>query len=222
VQEDELGYPLHGEHLAFVAWGREPDRVAPAVAATLQGQAITVPGTGGAVWGWICAPRISSMQGLPAQAACVKLPSETFLSLGQLGSGADGFRRSHREAVRAFRIGATIGQTITVYSDVQLEALALADERFAIDFTETELSTLAGKDARSRVLRDTLRAYFKTGHNGAAAAASLGVHERTVSYRLTTIEKVLGHTVIDRRDELGVALRLHALLERRSDTAQNL
>lgn len=67
---------------------------------------------------------------------------------------------------------------------------------------------LAADDARSRLLRETLRAYFDAGQNAAAAAAALGVHERTVTYRLRSIEERLGRPLRTRRDELGVALRL--------------
>jgi DNA-binding PucR family transcriptional regulator len=35
------------------------------------------------------------------------------------------------------------------------------------------------------------------------------VHERTVIYRLRTIEERLGHPILARRTELDAALRLH-------------
>jgi hypothetical protein len=60
---------------------------------------------------------------------------------------------------------------------------------------------------------------------GAAAAraleagALLNVHERTVGYRLATIEERIGRPITRRRDELGLALRIHALIESDSDAA---
>ena len=71
-----------------------------------------------------------------------------------------------------------------------------------------ELGPLADDDERSELLRDTLAAYFATGQNAASAAAALGVHDRTVLYRLRTIEERLGRSILERREELGVALRL--------------
>ena len=65
----------------------------------------------------------------------------------------------------------------------------------------------------------TLRAYFSLGQNASAAGALLKVHERTVGYRLATIEERIGHPITRRRDELGLALRLHALIESDSDVA---
>jgi hypothetical protein len=219
VADEDLGYPLGGEHLGIVTWGREPEQAASQVLGVLSGTALTAPGTGGVVWAWLGASSVgeSALRAIVATTP----PPETHVAVGQPGRGSDGFRRSHREALRAFRIGSATGDAVTFYRDVQLESLALQDERFAKEFAESELKTLAASDPRNRTLRDTLRAYFRTGHNGAAAAASLGVHERTVSYRLATIEKALGHTVAARRDELGVALRIHSLSERRRDPTQH-
>jgi hypothetical protein len=213
VGEQELGYPVAGEHLAIVSWGREHERAVSQAIAAVSGTALTVPGTGGALWAWIGAPRLgeSSLQRLEA----IIPPPETYLAIGQPARGPEGFRQSHQEALRAFRIGATTGDPMTFYGDVQVEALTLQDERFAKEFARNQLKGIAGADDRSRILRETLRAYFRTGHNGASAAAALGVHERTVSYRLSTIEKMLGHSIATRRDELGLALRIHALTERR-------
>jgi hypothetical protein len=38
------------------------------------------------------------------------------------------------------------------------------------------------------------------------------VHKRTIAYRLNTIEERPGYPAARRRDELAVALRIHALL----------
>ena len=44
------------------------------------------------------------------------------------------------------------------------------------------------------------------------AAAVLGVHDRTVLYRLRSIEDRIGHPISSRRDEIAVALRLARLV----------
>ena len=41
----------------------------------------------------------------------------------------------------------------------------------------------------------------------------LAVHERTVGYRLSAIEQLLGYDIGQRREELGMALRVQRLLE---------
>jgi DNA-binding PucR family transcriptional regulator len=54
----------------------------------------------------------------------------------------------------------------------------------------------------------TLRTYFECGHNAAAAAERLSLNDRTVAYRLRTIEERMARPVVARRDELSIALRL--------------
>jgi len=49
-----------------------------------------------------------------------------------------------------------------------------------------------------------------------AAAAALGVNDRTVGYRLGSIEKRVRHPISARRDEMAVALRLAAHVLARS------
>lgn len=212
VSEKELDYPLSAQHLALVVWGRDPERTAGRLAASIPGKAMSVSGTGDAVWLWIGARRIGgsavdSLRGAEPE-------NGTFVAVGEPGPGLDGFRRSHREALRALRIGMMTGDGVTIYRDVQLETLAFHDERSARELVESVLKRLAGPDRRNQALRETLQAYFRAGQSRASAATGLGVHERTVSYRLATIETALGHTIAERRDELSLALRIHALLER--------
>lgn len=212
VSEKELDYPVSAQHLAMVIWGRDPERTAGRLAALVPGRAMSVPGTGESVWLWMGARRID---GSVVESLRVAMPETgTFVAVGEPGPGLDGFRRSHREALGALRIGMMTGDSVTLYRDVQLETLALHDERAARELVESVLKRLAGPDRRSQALRETLKAYFRAGQSRSSAANELGVHERTVSYRLGTIETALGHTISERRDELGLALRIHTLLER--------
>ena len=61
-------------------------------------------------------------------------------------------------------------------------------------------------------LRETLTAYFEEGNSPVRAARRLGVHEKTVVYRVRKAEEVLGHAVGGRRAELELALRVRLLL----------
>ena len=100
-----------------------------------------------------------------------------------------------------------------MYDDLALQALVLRDERAARDFTARELGPLLDGRKRTAVLLQTLRVYVQNGWNAASAGAQLEVHERTIGYRLATIEQRLGRPLTTRREELGVALRLHATLD---------
>jgi DNA-binding PucR family transcriptional regulator len=81
----------------------------------------------------------------------------------------------------------------------------------AREFAESVLGHLNQADERGQ-LRQTLRAYFASSQNGASAAAALGVHEQTVSRRLSAIERLIGSPVNQRRAELELALRLEEVL----------
>ena len=77
------------------------------------------------------------------------------------------------------------------YDDVALECVMLADERAARAFVAAELAPLdRGRDGAK--LRETLTAYFASGFNASAAAAMLKVNDRTIAYRLNSIEEQLG------------------------------
>lgn len=205
-------YDLDRDHLATIAWGVEPERPLTDLARRLGAVLLVVPGQSGAVWGWLGAQAIAPSW--PKVSSELPLPADTFLALGTPAFGADGFRLSHRQALEAARVVRLTGAPVGLYDDVALQALVLRDERAARDFLRRELGPLLEGGKRVEILLETLQAYVKSGWNAASTGALLGVHERTVGYRLATIEQRLGHPLIARRDELGVALRLHAALSR--------
>ena len=128
------------------------------------------------------------------------------------GLGINGFRDSHEQALAAHRVAAHLTQPVTRYDEVALEAVLLGDVRAARRFVERELGSLASRDPRTSVLRDTLGSYLQSGFNAAAAAARLNVSDRTVAYRIHGIEDLLGHSVLARSSELAAAVRLHRVL----------
>ena len=101
---------------------------------------------------------------------------------------------------------------MTHYDDVALECVMLADERAARAFVAAELAPLdRGRDGGK--LRETLTAYFASGFNASAAAATLQVNDRTIAYRLNSIEEQLGRSVRARQTELQAAIRLERVLQ---------
>jgi PucR C-terminal helix-turn-helix domain/GGDEF-like domain len=215
-----LGYPLAGWHLAAIAWGERPDRAMAALSEVLRGRLLTVAGPLEALWAWIAIDASDVDQRLDPYVP----PPDTRVALGAPGHGRAGFRRSHEQALAARVVALRTPDRVTRWRKVALEALALRDEEGACAFVREELGTLAGRDQRATVLRETLAAWFEANQRSSGAAARLGVHERTVSYRLRAIEERLGHAILERRTELDAALRLHdhcgvpgsSILERRS------
>ncbi len=211
--DDELDYRLQAHHVGAIAWGGLAEQRLLDVAQQHRLRAAARPGAGRSTWAWFGASHLGTGTKLLATLEGARPPEDTFVALGDPAFGLEGFGRTHREALQAFRVAALRPRSVTRYDDVALEALALTDERVAREFVARELGPLIAVDSRTATLRKTLRAYFQAGQNRAAAAALLAVHERTVGYRLKSVEQLLGHAIGDRREELGVALRVQSLLE---------
>jgi len=209
VDPAALGYDPSGANLAFVAWGDAAAEAARAVADALSRPLLLVGVWGDDRWGWLGG---SVGPESIARLARADLPDGAALAFGDDASGPRGFALSHQQARQAERAGRRAGRALTHYSEVALESLAAADADAAAAFVAHELAGLDGDDVRSTRLRQTLRAWFAAGHNAAAAAAALGVHEQTVAQRLRTVEERTGRPVGARRAELETALRLRDLL----------
>ena len=149
-----------------------------------------------------------------APAGRVSMPDDMYAALGEPRWAAEGFRRSHAEALAAHHVGQRLGASITRYDDVTLEAALLADERVARRLVDHELGPLAEDDERAAKLRTTLDAYLRTGQNASAAAAMLNVNDRTVAYRIRGDRGSTGRSVAARSSELATALRLRRCVMR--------
>jgi PucR C-terminal helix-turn-helix domain/GGDEF-like domain len=207
VDSGDLGYDLEMTHRAAVAWGAGAEAELVRFAGRLRALLLVVSVSGQTVWGWLGAGAVADDRAL--RAAVGDWPGG--LAFGRAASGPDGFRTSHREARAAHRVGAATGDAVTHFDEVALETLMLADERAARAFVAAELSSLdAGRDGIK--LRETLSAYFACGFNASAAASLLNVNDRTVAYRLNTIEQLLGRPVRARQAELQAAIRLERVL----------
>ncbi|GAB3686937.1 PucR family transcriptional regulator [Saccharopolyspora tripterygii] len=213
----KVNYPLDAAHLAAVVWGDRPDLTIQDIATTAGTHVnLSVGSISGTTLAWFALDdRASAHERLRAE----YVPAQgTGVAFGGLADGPGGFRTSHHQAWRAYRLAWLTNRQVTWYTDVALETLFLHDLQAARDLVTQELGRLDLSDARTEVLCETVRSYFATGCNAAKASAQLGVHERTVAYRLRTVEESLGIDVIERRNELSVALRLLAVLRTISRT----
>lgn len=220
VEPAELDYNLEGHHVGVVAWGRGAPDAVRHVASSLDRRLLLVGVVEDAWWAWLGGDRPLSTEGVRRLRA--PWPGEDVrLAFGSEASGPEGFRLTHRQAATAQRAALRTGATQTHHREVALEALAAADDEQAREFAARELRGLDGDDVRSGRLRETLEAYFTCGHNAAAAAAALGVHEQTVAQRLRSVEERTGASVASRRAELEVALRLRRFLANEGQERQS-
>ncbi len=202
VDPAALGYDLAARHIGVVARGDGAERAVHALATATGRTALLVEAAAGVWWGWLGG-------GVPLSGLRPPVPpTGASLAIGRDAVGLQGFRHTHEQALQAQRATMGTDATVTTYDDVALEALLARDPDAAWAFVREELGALAGDDERTATLRETLRAWFATGHNAAAAAARLKVHEQTVAARLRTVEERIGRPPHARRAELEAALRL--------------
>ena len=205
---DELDYPLGLSHVALVVAGAARREYVDGVARLHQSRVLAVDVTRETTWAWL-----GKREWADAELAAVAEHEAdgVRVALGEPGSGPEGFRLSHGQALRARQVGQLLRRGVTRFRSVAFEAVMLQDERAARAFVESELAPL-GDDKSAEKLKETLRAYFAVGLNASAAGALLGVHERTVGYRLRVVEEALSATLNDRRLEIEAALRLERAL----------
>jgi DNA-binding PucR family transcriptional regulator len=207
----QLGYDLRRRHTAAVLWTdpRRPDQAALAHAAEALGpvtrarQVLTVIASSSSVWAWLAA---AADTGAAAIAAATGQHPGVRVAVGPAGAGADGFRRSHFDAVAAQRLMARRPDLrVARFADVQLVALALADEQRAREFVTRTLGKLADADGE---LRDTLCVYIGEQFSAARAARALYTHRNTVLNRLQRAERLLPFPLAGHGLEVGVALEI--------------
>ena len=102
--------------------------------------------------------------------------------------------------------------------DLAVERLLLADDALLATVVQRELGPILADARMGDELVETLRAYFDAGENIRETARRLHLADRTVAYRLTRIQALLGHTIDgDSRQRLVIALLARRILDGASD-----
>jgi hypothetical protein len=202
----ELDYDLTRMHCGIVATGAGAEDV---LASAREGSGLTVLAVpdDDTVWAWMAGD--AGALAVAQRALATAATENVRIGVGRIQTGLDGFRVTHRQALAAHALAASLGRPVVTHRDVALETLAGGGGSSAAQFIKDELGPLMAPP-RDRLL-PTLSAYLTMGQNGTAAAAALKVSARTVSHRLFLVEEALGHPVAERAVELNTALRLHAL-----------
>jgi len=209
--EARLSYALERPHTAAIVWSDAPqpdsgilERVAEALAGTVNARPLTVVASASALWVWV-----PGDEGPDLDAFRVTLGElgATRVALGPTLAGVDGFRRSHLDALATQRLLHRVasGPRVARYDDVQVVALATQDEEAAHGFVERVLGDLAGADVE---LRETLRTYLAQACNATRTARVLFTHRNTVLGRLARAERLLPAPIEGRLLPIAVALEI--------------
>ena len=97
--------------------------------------------------------------------------------------------------------------------DLAVERLLLADDALLATVVERELGAILADTRMGDELIETLRVYFDVGENIRETARKLHLADRTVAYRLTRIQTLLGHPIDGpARQRLVIALLARRIL----------
>jgi DNA-binding PucR family transcriptional regulator len=208
-----LRYELGRRHTAAIVWSdavgpRDPGELEAAaeVIARLAGAErplIVVP-SASTLWTWFTAREPPS----PDSLRTAELPgSAVRVAVGTTDPGVDGFRRSHLHALATQRLMRRAPRDLRVaaYADVQVVALAAADEEGTSEFIAATLGELARADG---VLRDTLRTYIRERFSAARTARELFTHRNTVLGRVARAQSLMAVPLEGNGLEVGLALEI--------------
>lgn len=120
--------------------------------------------------------------------ACVA--SGVHVAVGGPGTGREGFRRSHFQALNADQtlIGLGSARSVVRYGELALIGAMSQDRGTVDDFVQQTLGDLAVADPD---LRECMRVWFAQQCNSTATAARLFTHRNTVVRRLAKAEEML-------------------------------
>jgi len=219
-----LGYDLSRWHLAVVVWTTPTKPAEPISLRTAATQTLTAAGCTSTlvlpvgaqrVWAWgsrtSTPPEPVAPQAPPAPPAPVATPAPGVrIAIGLAGAGVEGFRRSHRQAAEAARVGAqsTREASAFCYQDLDIVAMLSSDLPAARELVHRELGDLAGCTEAVTAVRHTLKRYLDFDRSLARTAADLHVARNTVAYRVQRAEQLRGRPATVRRLHLHAALVL--------------
>jgi DNA-binding PucR family transcriptional regulator len=213
-----LGHPLRQHQLAMVLWsgdGSTPDalvdlnKLAAAVAAAVGSTVLTIPAGRAEVWCWLAHSSPISPEQVTDTVNSSQISSDVRVAIGGPGSGLEGFRDSHHEAVDAqhFAIAGSPVARCTFYRDVELQCLVASNGRGVSTLIRRELGGLGAEDPSLDRVRETVSTFLTHGGSVDQTATALFVHKNTVRYRLSQAEELIGHPLSERRTEISLALR---------------
>ncbi|MFD8719252.1 PucR family transcriptional regulator [Streptomyces sp. NPDC059629] len=219
--EPSLGYRLRQHHLGLVAWlptltdGGEGiarlHRIADELAHRISCSARPLFVPRDAILSWIWLP-LGSHTDAPLEQlsnALENSDSSVHVCAGDVGYGIEGFRSSHRQALRTQELAAAADPIprFTDFSTVAPIALMATDIDDMRSWVWSALGPLAVDDENSARLRETALIFLDHGCSYTATASAQILHKNTVQYRIRKAEEIMGRPVQAGHTDLEIALR---------------
>ncbi|MBX6221814.1 helix-turn-helix domain-containing protein [Pseudomonas aeruginosa] len=159
---------------------------------------------GATLWVWSHAAKpldLNLLQGIALRFSGIRA------AIGSPGTGVNGFRRSHLEALTTQRLmGRLAGApAVATIDQVRMVSLMTQDDRAARQFV---LSTLGRLATEPSVLQRSLHAFLANGCNVTQTAEALGTHRNTLLRRLERAQDLLPVRLADHRIQIAAALEL--------------
>lgn len=216
-----IGYPLQRHHVALIVWYPDADAAGDGLSRLQQfisQLAAAVDTFGGPLF--VAADETSGWAWLPFQSApgdivtkvseFARLRAEGLgIAMGALGSGVDGFRRSHRQAQRVRTAARARNQAPQVYAATDSSLLASAVLATSVEelraWVADVLGALASDTEHDAALREALRVFLRASSGYHAAASDLNVDVNVVRDHVGQAVARRGRP-IDDRVEVELAL----------------
>nr|WTB28889.1 helix-turn-helix domain-containing protein [Streptomyces sp. NBC_00830] len=219
--EPALGYRLRQHHLGLVAWlptltgGGEGlarlHRITDEIAQKLgcRARPLFVPRDAIASWAWLPLGSHGDVSWKQVSNFVERSDPSVHMCAGGVGYGIEGFRSTHRQAMRTQELAAAArpAPQFTDFSTVAPIALMATNIDDMRAWVWGVLGPLAVDDENSARLRETAQIFLDAGCSYTATASAQILHKNTVQYRIRKAEEIMGHPVQKGHTDLEVALR---------------
>lgn len=167
-------------------------------------------------WVWFGRGRAGGdLDSAVVQAAIAEQPGARF-ALGRAGTGATGFRMTHRQASAARDVAsvARTGQQVVAHGEhaVAVVSMLLHDVDALAAWVADVLGPLAADTGEAARLRETLLAFLVSGCSYQVTAGRELLHRNTIKYRVDRAIDLRGRDLEEDRLEVELALEVIRLL----------
>ncbi|WP_031160834.1 PucR family transcriptional regulator [Streptomyces durhamensis] len=219
--EPTLGYRILQYHLGLVAWlpalkgegeglavlGRIINEIARKL--DCPARPLFVPRDAMVSWAWLPLGSHSDVSWKQLSNVVERSDPSVHMSAGCVGYGIEGFRSTHRQALRTQELAAAANPApqFTDFSTVAPIALMATNIDDMRAWVWGILGPLAVDDENSARLRETAQIFLDANCSYTATASAQILHKNTVQYRIRKAEEIMGRPVQKGHTDLEVALR---------------